>query len=183
MSTSNFVLLVVFSSSDQKHKWWAKVKFMCRGEETNPLRIEAETRKCFFFPSIFNLCFIVHFVLVFSSSSDLTWCRVAHSSFLFVPPCELATLSSELRKFISLFCVFFRTVFFSLLFVDDASQWSSYSRFYFFFSCGAVRTLRRSESSLCCRYLSFCQTPVTAIMTVCALCKTIAVARSRGFYW
>lgn len=119
MSTCNFVLIVVFSSSDQKHKWWAKVKFMCHGEEENPLRIEAKKsskpESVFFSPAIFNLCFIVHFVLVFSSSSDLTWCRVSHSSFLFASLWTCNSLVGASKIYFPFLCIF-SVLFFSRCF-------------------------------------------------------------------
>lgn len=117
---------------DQKHKWWAKVKFMCHG---NSEESQAENPKVF---SIFNLCFIVHFCTAFLVSSVDSMMSCLGYSY---SPCELQ-LSRKLRKFISLFCVFVFFFYFAL------SMMHHNGVVILVFLCCENKTL---ESSLCCR--------------------------------
>lgn len=153
--------------------WWG----------TNPLRIEAEKsskpESVFFSPSIFNLCFIVHFVLVFSSSSDLTWCHVSHSSFLFA---SLWTCNSLVRAskiyfpFLCIFSVLFFSRCFSSMMHHNGVVILVFT-FFFVWCCENSPPLR--IFTLLSVSLFFCQPrSQQIIMTVCALCKTIAVALS-----
>lgn len=79
--------LVCFRPCDQKHKWWAKVKFMCHVRGGSSLKVF----------SIFNLCFIVHFCagfLVVVEEVDLTRWMSCLSLFFSLLSCLLVNFNS-----------------------------------------------------------------------------------------
>lgn len=121
----------------------------------------------------------MHFVLVFSSSSDLTWCHVSHSSFLFA---SLWTCNSLVRAskiyfpFLCIFSVLFFSRCFSSMMHHNGVVILVFT-FFFVWCCENSPPLR--IFTLLSVSLFFCQPrSQQIIMTVCALCKTIAVALS-----